>query len=83
MPVPVGDYALDIAPSIPGEFLMAVELSSLIKLAPRSTPDQRSLVVKRLVYADGLRANSRPSWSTDFLKQSERQWRGRARIRTL
>jgi hypothetical protein len=54
MPVPVDDYALDIAPSIPGEFLMAVELSFLIKLAPRSTPDQRSLVAKPLVYADGL-----------------------------
>ena len=32
---------------------------------------------------DGLPANSRPSWSTDFLKQRERQWRGRTRIRAL
>ncbi len=76
MPVPVGDYALDIAPSIPGEFLMAVELSSLIKPAPQSTPDQRSLVAKRLVYVEGLRTNSRLSSSTDFLKQSERRFRG-------
>ncbi len=60
-----------------------LRLSSLIATAPRWTPDRRSLVAKRLVYADGLRASSRPSWSTDFLKQSERRWRGRTRIRTL
>jgi hypothetical protein len=76
MPVRVGDYALDIAPSIRGEFLTAAELSSLIKLALRSTPDPRSLVAKRLVYVDGLRTNSRLSSSTDFLKQSERRFRG-------
>ncbi len=76
MPVPVGDYALDIALSIPGEFLMAVQLSSLIKLAPQSIPDQLSLVAKRLVFVDGLRTNSRLSSSTDFLKQSERRFRG-------
>ena len=76
MPVPVGDYALDIALSIPGEFLMAVQLSSLIKLAPQSTPDQLSLVAKRLLFVDGLRTNSRLSSSTDFLKQSERRFRG-------
>ena len=59
------------------------KLSSRIEPAPRSTPDRRSLVAKRLVYADGLRTNSRPSWSTDFLRQSERRWRGRTRIPTL
>jgi hypothetical protein len=59
MPVPVADYALDIVPSTPGEFLTAVELSSLIKLAPPSTPDQQSLVAKPLVSADGLQRNSR------------------------
>src|SRR6184192_1175653 len=47
------------------------------------TPDRRSLVAKRLACAGGLRANSRPSWSIDFLKQSERRWGGRTRIRTL
>src|SRR5436190_5239166 len=41
--------------------------------APRSTPDRRSLVAKQLACAGGLRASSRPSWSTDFLKQSERR----------
>ena len=82
-PAPADDCAPDIAPSIPSEFRTAVKLSSLIVPAPRSTPDRRSLVAKRLVYADELRANSRPSWSTDFLKQSERRWRGRTRIRTL
>jgi len=61
MPVRDDDYALDIAPSIPGEFLMAVKLSSLIKLAPRSTLGRRSLVAKRPVYVDGLRTNSRLS----------------------
>jgi len=61
MPAPVGDCALDIARSTPGESLMAVELSSLIKLARQSTPDQRSLVAKRLVYVEGLQTNSRLS----------------------
>src|SRR2546430_1002504 len=82
-PVPADDYAPDIAPSIPSGFRTAVKLFSRIGPAPRSTPDRRSLVAKPLVYADELRANSRPSWSTDFLKQSERRWRGRTRIPTL
>jgi len=51
--------------------------------AQRSIPGLRSSAAKPLVYADGLRANSRQSWSTDFLKQSEKQWRGRVRIHTL
>src|SRR5437762_13900991 len=41
------------------------------------------LVAKPLAHADGPRANSRPLWSTDFLKQSERRSRGRMRIPTL
>jgi hypothetical protein len=82
MQVPVNDYAPDIAPSIRSEFRTAVRLSSLIAPAPQSTPDRQSLVAKRLVYADGLRANSRQLWSTDFLKQSKKRWRGRMRIRT-
>src|SRR4029077_3992248 len=82
MRVPADDYAPDIARSTPGGFRTAARLSSRIVPAPRSTPDRQSLVAKRLVYADGLRANSRPSWSTDFLKQSERRWRGRMRIPT-
>src|SRR5204863_9686035 len=82
MPVPADDCDPDIAPSIPSEFRTAVKLSSRIGPAPRSTPDRRSLVAKLLVCADKLRANSRPSWSTDFLKQSEKRWRGPTRIRT-
>ena len=77
------DCAPDIAPSIPSEFRMAVKLCSRIAPAPRSTPDRRSLVAKPLACADELRANPRPSWSTDFLKQSERLSRGRTRIPTL
>ena len=61
MPVPARDCALDIAPSIPSEFRTAVKLSFLIASAPLSIPDPRSLVVKRLVYADELRANSKLS----------------------
>ena len=76
MRVPADDYAPGIARSIPGEFLTAAELSSLIKLAPQSIPDRRSLVAKQLVYVDGLRTNSRLSSSTDFLKQSEGRFRG-------
>src|SRR5204863_7623631 len=82
-PAPADDCAPGIAPSIPTEFRTAVKLSSLIAPAPRSTPDRRLLVAKPLVYADGLRANSWPSLSTDFLKQSERRSRGRTRIPTL
>src|SRR5207342_3904908 len=82
-PVAADDYTPDIAPSIPSEFPTAAKLSSLIAPAPRSTPDRRLLVAKRLVFADELRANSRPSWSTDFLRQSKRRWRGRTRIPTL
>src|SRR5437899_2644225 len=80
---PADDCTPDIARSIQSEFRTAVKLSSRIAPAPRSTPDRRSLVARLLVYADGLPASSRPSWSTDFLKQSERRWRGRTRIRTL
>ena len=61
MLVPADDYAPGIARSILGEFLTAAELSSLIKLARQSTPDQRSLVAKRLVYVEGLQTNSRLS----------------------
>jgi hypothetical protein len=61
MRVPADDYVPEIAPSIPSGFRTAVKLSSLIKLAPRSTPDRRSLVAKRPVYVDGLRTNSRLS----------------------
>jgi hypothetical protein len=61
MGVPADDYAPDIAPSIPSGFRTAVKLSSLIAPAPQSTPDRRSLVAKRPVYVDGLRANLRPS----------------------
>ena len=82
-PVPADDYTPDIAPSIQSEFRTAVRLFSLTAPAPRSIPDRRSLVAKLLVYADERRANSKPSWSTDFLKQSERRSRGRMRIRTL
>jgi hypothetical protein len=32
----------------------------------------RLLVAKPLVYVDAQQANSRPSWSIDFLKQSEK-----------
>jgi hypothetical protein len=83
MRVPADDYTPNIARSIQNESRTAVKLSSLIAPALRSIPDRRSLAAKPLVYADGLRANSRPLWSTDFLKQSERRWSGRRRIHTL
>jgi len=82
-PVPADDYAPDIAPSIQSEFRTAAKLSSRIAPAQRSIPGLRSLAAKPLVYADGLRANSRQLLSTDFLKQSEKRWRGRVRIHTL
>ena len=81
--VPANDYAPDIAPSIQSEFRTAAKLSSRIAPAQRSIPELRSLAAKPLVYADGLRANSRQLWSTDFLKQSKKRWRGRVRIHTL
>ena len=56
-PVPAEDCTPAIAPSIRNEFRTAVKLFSRIAPAPRSTPDRRSLVAKRLVFADELRAN--------------------------
>ena len=79
-PVPANVYAPDIALSIQSEFRTGVKLSSRIAPAQRSIPDRRSLAAKPLVDADGLRANSMPSWSTDFLKKSTKRWRGRMRI---
>jgi hypothetical protein len=61
MRVPADDYAPDIVRSIPSGFRTAVKLFFLIKPAPRSTPDLRSLAAKPLVYVDGLRTNSRLS----------------------
>ena len=42
--------------------------------------ERQSLVAKPLVYVDALQANSRPSWSTDFSKRSEKRTGGRMRI---
>ncbi len=81
--VQANDYAPDIAPSIQSEFRTAAKLSSRIAPVPRSILDLRSLAAKPLVYADGLQANSWQLWSTDFLKQSKKRWRGRVRIHTL
>jgi hypothetical protein len=61
MRVPADDYAPDIARSIPSGFRTAVKLFSLIKPAPQLTPGRQSLVAKRPVYVDELRANSRLS----------------------
>jgi hypothetical protein len=82
MPVPADDCAPEIALSIQSEFHTAAKLCSLIASALRWTQDPRSLVARQLVYAVGVRANSRQSWSTDFLKRSGRRRLGPARIRT-
>jgi 3D (Asp-Asp-Asp) domain-containing protein len=38
------------------------------------------IVARPFVYVDALQANSRPSWSTDFSKPSEKRTGGRMRI---
>ena len=54
--------------------------NEVMQSAPRSIPERQSLVAKPLVYVDALQANSRPSWSTDFSKPSEKRTGGRMRI---
>ena len=54
-------FAARLAPTFLGGGMIAVKLSFPIAPAPRSIPDRRSLVAKPLVYADGLRANSKLS----------------------
>ena len=63
--------APDIARSIRNEFRTGVKLFSLMASAPRSTPERQWLIAKPLVDVDERRANSRPSWSIDFLKKNE------------
>ena len=66
----------------PNEFRTGAKLFLPMASAPRSTPERQWLIAKPPVDADERRANSRPSWSTDFLKQNERRWRGRMDIQS-
>ena len=72
--------APDIALSIQNGFHTAAKSFFPMQSAPRSIPERQSLVAKPLVYVDALQANSRPSWSTDFSKRSEKRSGGRMRI---
>ena len=79
-PVQVDVCASDITLSIQNGFQTAAKSFFPMQSALRSIPERQSLVAKPLVYVDALQANSRPSWSTDFSKRSEKGTGGRMRI---
>jgi hypothetical protein len=70
----------DIPLLIQNGFHTAAKSFFPMQSAPRSIPERQSLVAKPLVYVEALQANSRPSWSTDFSKRSEKRTGGRMRI---